>query len=154
MTIIETKEDIMFEVNQISVFLSNKAGRIADVCEILGSSGIDLVALSVADTESYGVLRIITDNNEKAAAILRENGFIISSTNVLAVEISNEPGALAEVLKSFDSEGISIEYIYAFVGTAGRSARIIIRVNDNAKGIEALRKTGAGIITKEDIENK
>ncbi|MBP1588260.1 MAG: hypothetical protein ILO53_07685 [Clostridia bacterium] len=144
----------MFEINQISVFLSNKAGRIADICEILGSSNIDLVALSVADTESYGVLRIITDNNEKAASVLRANGFIISSTDVLAVEIPNEPGALAEVLKSFDNEGISIEYIYAFVGASGSSARIIIRVNDNEKGIAALRKTGAGIITREEIESK
>lgn len=144
----------MFEINQISVFLANKAGRIADVCDILGSSNIDLVALSVADNESYGVLRIITDNNEKAASVLREKGFIISSTDVLAVEIPNEPGALANVLKSFDREGIPIEYIYAFVGKAGHSARIIIRVNDNEKGIAALQKIGAGIITKEEIENK
>lgn len=144
----------MAGIRQISVFLSNQSGRLAEVTKLLADNSIDIIALSIADTAQYGALRIITDDNDKAIEILKDSGFVTKINHVLGIEIPNEPGALSKVLYAFDESGISVEYIYAFVGESGKNARVIIRVNDNGLGTEVLRSKGISLITEEDILKK
>ncbi|MBQ3895241.1 MAG: ACT domain-containing protein [Clostridia bacterium] len=141
----------MAGIKQISVFLANRKGRIADVTSLLADNNIDIRALSIADTESYGALRMITDDNEKAVKVLKEANFVTKINTVLAIEIPNEPGALAKVLSAIEDDGISVEYIYAFVGVQGDHARVIIRVNDNSKALETLKRISVTLVTEEDV---
>ncbi len=131
---------------QISVFLSNKSGRIADVAELLAKNGIDLRALSIADGENYGALRMITDNQEKALSILKAANFTAKLTDVLAVEIPNEPGSLSKILTALQNNGIGIDYIYAYVGVDAAKARVIIRVSDNELAESVLNGIGVELI--------
>ena len=139
----------MAGIRQISVFLSNRKGRLAEVTKLLADNGIDIKALSIADTAEYGALRIITDNNDKAIEILKNGGFVTKINHVLGIEIPNEPGALSKVLYAFEENNISVEYIYAFVGIQGKNAKVIIRVNDNEHGTEVLKSIGIGLIPEE-----
>lgn len=141
----------MTGVKQISVFLANKAGRIADVTEVLAAKGIDIIALSIADGANYGALRMLTDDYTKTMLVLKESGFTAAATDVLAVEIENRPGALSAALAALSENDIEVEYIYAFVGRQGGSARVIIRVNDNDAAADALSKAGVKILTEADI---
>ncbi|MBQ7444988.1 MAG: ACT domain-containing protein [Clostridia bacterium] len=144
----------MAGIRQISVFLANQSGRLAEVTKILADNGIDIIALSIADTASYGALRMITDDNDRAIEVLKEGGFVSKINHVLGIEIPNEPGALSKVLSAFDENGISVEYIYAFVGKSGTNARVIIRVNDNEHGTEVLSSIGIRLITEDEILKK
>ncbi len=144
----------MAGIRQISVFLSNQSGRLAEVTKLLADNNIDIIALSIADTAQYGALRIITDDNDKAIDILKNGNFVTKINHVLGIEIPNEPGALAKVLQAFDANEISVEYIYAFVGKSGINARVIIRVNDNEHASEVLKSIGIGLITEDDILKK
>ena len=138
-------------IKQISVFLANQPGRIAEVTRVLADSGIDIIALSIADGETYGTLRMITDDYSKTIKVLKEGNFITKVTDVLGIEIPNRPGALSEVLTLFGQREISIEYIYAFVGTHGNNARVIIRVNDNEKALAVLDGSGIKTIAEEEV---
>lgn len=131
---------------QISVFLSNKSGRIADVTEILAKNDIDLRALCIADGENYGALRIITNEQDKALAILKAANFTCKITDVLAVEIPNVPGSLAKILSALQDNGIGIDYIYAYVGIDATKARVIIRVSDNELAEKTLLGIGVSLI--------
>ena len=141
----------MAGIRQISVFLSNQAGRLAEFTKLLADNNIDIIALSIADTAQYGALRIITDDNDKAIEILKAGNFITKINHVLGIEIPNEPGALSKVLYAFEENGISVEYIYAFVARSGINARVIIRVNDNEHGTEVLKSIGIGLISEDEI---
>ena len=118
-------------VDQISVFIENKIGTLAEVAEILGNAGIDLRALSLADTAEFGVLRLIVDDPNRAQSLLREAGFVVSVTQTLAVPIPDVPGGLAKVLKILTEEKVSVEYAYAFISRKQGSAYVILRVADN-----------------------
>jgi len=141
----------MAGLKQISVFLSNKSGRIAEVTKVLAENDIDICALSIADGENYGSLRLITKNLEKTKEVLKNNNFLVNVTDVLGIKIPNTPGALSKILCAFNEEDISVEYIYAFVGVTGKHARVIIRVNDNEKALEVLDKMNVHLVTDEDI---
>ena len=127
-------------VKQISVFLENQKGRLAAATALLGRAGIDLVALNVADTTDFGIMRCIVTQPEQALALLRENGFMASMTDVLAVEVSDEPGGLNKVLELMDDNGINVEYLHSFVRTPKHNALIIFRVENNEKCIALLKK--------------
>ena len=116
-------------IDQVSVFLENRTGRLAELCRALGDAGIDMHALMVADTEEFGVVRIICDTPQRAAALLDEKGFSASVTPVLAVEIPDRPGGLADVLEAFGGDGISVEYAYCFVEPSGAAAVDIFKVD-------------------------
>lgn len=131
---------------QISLFLSNKSGRIADVAEVLAKNNIDLRALSIADGENYGSLRIITNDQDRALAILKAANFTCKLTDVLAVEIPNEPGSLSKILTALQNNGIGIDYIYAYVGIDAKKARVIIRVSDNELAEKTLSAIGISLI--------
>ncbi len=138
-------------VKQISIFLENRAGRIYDVCNILGKNGINIRALSVADTSDFGILRLILDNPNKAISLLKEAKFTVSLTDVVAIEISDKPGGLAEILKIFDENSINVEYMYAFLAKIPEKAILIFRFDNTEEVIEKLKKKNVKLISSEDL---
>jgi len=139
------------KVEQIAVFLENKSGRLADIAGILAENNINIRALSVADTADFGILRLIVDKVDKAKETLRGNGFTVGKTTVIAVEVPDHPGGLANVLKSVEKAGLNVEYMYAFVNKHGENAVLIFRFNDMDKGIEALSQAGFTILTGSQV---
>ena len=128
-------------IDQVSVFLENKAGHLAELCRTLGDAGIDMHALMIADTEEFGVVRIVCDTPKKATSLLDDKGFSASVTSVLAVEIPDRPGGLADVLEALGADGVSVEYAYCFVEPSGAAAVDIFKV-DAPGADEALSKAG------------
>lgn len=138
-------------VEQIAVFLENKSGRLAEITSILADNDINIRALSVADTADFGILRLIVDKVEKAKTVLRENGFTVGKTQVIAVEVEDRTGGLAKVLQSIKDAGINVEYMYAFVNKTGENAVLIFRFEKMEQAIETLIKDGFTILTREQI---
>jgi hypothetical protein len=130
------------KVEQISIFIENKSGRLAEVTSVLGEAGVNIRALSLADTSDFGILRLIVNDREKAKAVLKEKGFTVSKTEVVAIEVPDRPGGLSDILRTLDSQGINVEYMYAFVERCGENAVIIFRFDETEKAIQTL--TGAG----------
>jgi len=128
------------KVEQISVFLENKPGSLAEVTRILGESGVNIRALSLADTKDFGILRLIVNDNEKAREILGRKGLTVRKTEVVAVEVPDRPGGLAEILKVLFEADINVEYLYAFVQQSGENAIIIFRFDETDRAIEVLSK--------------
>ena len=139
------------KVEQISVFLENKSGRLAEVTEVLAADGINLRALSLADTADFGILRLIVKDTERAKAVLKDNGFTVAMTEVLAVEVPDKPGGMAGILKALADNDINVEYMYAFVQKSGEHAVIIFRFDDIDKAIAALKEKGVRILTGEEV---
>jgi hypothetical protein len=125
-------------VKQISVFLENKSGRLAEVTRVLGERSINISALSIADTTDFGILRLIVNRPEEAEEALKDGGFTVSCTSVIAIAVSDEPGGLAKALQAMDREAIGIEYMYAFVGKTEKEALVILRVEDPERAVKAL----------------
>ena len=130
------------KVEQISVFIENKSGRLAEIARILGEAGINIRALSLADTSDFGILRLIVNDRERAKTALKENGFTVSKTEVVAVEVPDRPGGLHQILKKLDSEAKNVEYMYAFVERSGENAVIIFRFDETEKAINILIESG------------
>ena len=135
------------KVDQISIFLENKSGRLAEVTRVLGNAGINVRALSLADTSDFGILRLIVNDSAKAVYVLKQNQFTVSMTQVVAVEVSDRPGGLAHILDILQKENINVEYMYAFVERSSDNAVIIFRFDDIDKAIKTL--TGKGITVLE-----
>jgi hypothetical protein len=140
-------------VQQVSVFLENKSGRLAEVCTALGDSGINISALSIADTSDFGILRLIVSDPDKAAQLLSETGLSVSETAVVALQVADRPGGLAGVLQLLQREEINVEYLYAFVGTRRGDAIVVLRVSDEAmaKTIGLLEANGVPILTADKV---
>ncbi|GAB7022971.1 ACT domain-containing protein [Salidesulfovibrio brasiliensis] len=139
------------KVDQLSIFLENRAGRLAEVTKILEDNGINIRALSLADTSDFGILRLIVSDFEKARNALKENGFTVGRTNVVAVEVSDEPGGLNNILTLLQESGINVEYMYAFVQQSGNSAVLIFRFDRTDQGIEVLQKNNITVIPGEKL---
>jgi hypothetical protein len=139
------------KVQQISIFVENKSGRLAEVTAILAKQEINIRALSLADTADFGILRLIVNAPEKTMAVLRENGFTITQNDVVAVEVPDRPGGLAGILDTLQEEGINVEYMYAFVQKCEGSAVLIFRFDEIEKAINTLRKAGFRILSSEDV---
>lgn len=139
------------KIKQISVFLENKSGRLARVTKVLGQHDINIRALSIADTTDFGILRLIVNNPDKAFQVLKEAGFTVSVTEVLAVEVTDRPGGLAEALTVLQEAEINIEYLYAFVQKATNAALVVFRVEQLDKAIEALQKHHISIVPEERV---
>ena len=116
--------------SQLSIFLENRPGSLAEVMEVLARAGVNIRALSLADTAEFGVLRLIADRLEAAQAALREQGFRAQVTEVVAVEVPDRPGALSRVLTAFREAGVTVEYMYAFVGRTAAGAVMVFRLSD------------------------
>jgi len=138
-------------VRQISVFLENKSGRLAEVTRQLREHQIDIRALYIADTTEYGILRMIVDRPEDALRVLSENGFTVSSTNVIAVAIADRPGMLDQALETLSDGGISVEYLYAYVGRASSDAVVVVRVENPDLALSRLQEAGIRVLTSKEV---
>ena len=138
-------------IKQISIFVENKPGRLADITTMLAKNSIDIRALSIADTTDYGILRLIVSDPEKAVETIREEGMTVSSTHVLGIVIPDEPGGFAKAIRVLADKNISVEYAYAFITPEKGKAYIIIRVADNDIAFEVLSAAGIKLIDQEDI---
>lgn len=136
---------------QISIFIENKEGRLAEVTAILRDADVNIRALSLADTTDFGVLRLIVNDNEKAEQALRKEGFTVGRTRVLAVEVSDEPGGLNKVLDPLWMQNVNVEYMYAFANPQCKNAIMVFRFDDHDKALEILEKHQIKVITTEDI---
>jgi len=139
------------KVKQISIFLENKSGRLAQVTGVLGENGINIRALSIADTTDFGILRLIVNDPGKAYRVLKEAGFTVSATDVIAVEVPDEPGGLAKVLKSLDRAAINIEYLYAFVQKSSSAALVVFRVEQLDEAIKVLQESGTRLLSGDEV---
>ena len=140
------------KVEQISIFIENKSGRLAEITRILGDdAGINIRALSLADTSDFGILRLIVNDVEKAKQVLKERGFTVSKTEVVAVEVPDRPGGLSAILQTLDAERINVEYMYAFVERCGGNAVIIFRFDETDKAIAALKNNNFNILAGESL---
>ncbi len=139
-------------ITQISVFLENKKGRLAKVTETLAEAGVDLRAMSMADTSDFGILRLIVDDNEKAMKALQDAGFAASQNKVIAVAFKDEVGAMARTLKVFEDNAINVEYLYVFFAQNDSKVVTVFRVVDENKAIEILEQNHICVLTEEDIK--
>ena len=141
-------------IRQLSIFVENKKGGLAEVLAELGEKGIDICALSLADNTDFGVLRLIVDDVEKAERILTDHGVIVKVNEVLGLAVNDTPGGLATALAALNADGIAIEYMYAFVGENDKHAMVVLRTDDNKKALAALQAANISILTESDICNK
>ncbi len=141
-------------VKQISIFVTNMTGGLAEVAGVLGNSGVDIRALSIADTKDFGILRIIVDDPDKALEALSSSGYVAKVTDVLAVPINDAPGGLAAVLSVLADANIFIEYLYAFATrTNAQDAYVVLRVPENEAAEKALTEKGIKLLAPEEIYN-
>jgi hypothetical protein len=140
-------------LTQISVFLENKKGRLAEVASLIAREGINIRALSLADTADFGVLRLIVNDPEKCFTVLKDGGFVAQKTEVIAAEVADRPGGLQRILGVFDAQGINIEYMYAFVEKKSDNAIVIFRIDQPARAVKALESEGIAVLS-EDIISK
>jgi hypothetical protein len=136
---------------QLSVFLENKAGRLARVTRVLGEASINIRALSIADTSDFGILRIIVNDPLRAYTILKEAGFTVSETEVIAVRVQDTPGGLAAVLEQMSEASLNIEYLYAFLGTSEKDALVIFKVEDIKKARVAFKEKGIQFLEEQEL---
>lgn len=140
-------------VKQLSVFLENKSGRLAEVTKTLADANINIRALSIADTIDYGLLRLIVNDPIAAKEALVKAGFTVALTEVLAIEVPDRPGGLAGIIDILAKAGINIEYMYAFVGRSGEHAIVIFRIERSDEAIPILQEKGVRILTGDELES-
>ena len=138
-------------VEQISVFVENKAGQLDDVTRVLESAGINIRALSLADTTDFGVLRLMADDTVRAREELQKAGFTVGSTPVVAVEVADRPGGLSHVLGILSKCGINVEYLYAYTQRDSAQATLVFRFDRNGEAVRILREAGIHVLGPEDI---
>jgi len=140
-------------ISQISIFVENKSGRLCEITGILSDAGVDIRALSIADTTNFGILRLIVSDPAKAEAALKAGGFTVNVTQVIGVHIEDKPGALHKVLQVLDGSGIGVEYAYAFITRTKDDAFVILRVEDNQKAINTLQANGVRLISVAEVSS-
>ena len=139
-------------LKQLTVFVENKQGALVDITDTLATNGVNLRALSIADTQDFGLLRLIVNDNETAASALQEKGYILKITDVIGVKIGDAPGKLSKALSVLAQAGVNVEYLYAFMARTERHAYVVLRPTDNAAAEAALETAGFHLITNADIE--
>ncbi len=139
------------KVEQISIFIENKSGRLAEVTHVLGAAGVNIRALSLADTSDFGILRLIVDKTDLAKSVLKEKGFTVNKTEVVAVEVPDRPSGLSGILHVLDEAKVNVEYMYAFVERCGENAVIIFRFDDTEGAIKVLTGRGITILSGERV---
>jgi hypothetical protein len=145
------KEGKSMPIKQISVFLENKCGRLADVTGAISANGINIRAFSVADTSDFGILRLIVNRPDDAVNVLREGGFTVSMTEVLAVQIPDRPGGLAGVLELMQEAGVNIEYLYAFSARISKDALAVFRVENSSVAEQLIAGKGIRVLSGEEV---
>ena len=138
-------------VLQLSVFVENKSGRLAEITDIIAKANIDIRALSIADTTDFGILRLVVDKPAEAEKTLKDKGLTVSLTEVIAVGIPDKPGGFADTMRVLSENGISIEYMYAFVTRDTERAYLIMRVMDNETAASVLKENGYELLSEESV---
>lgn len=138
-------------IKQLTVFVQNSKGTIVSVTDTLAKNNINLRALSIAETEDFGILRLIVNDTDLAKKILEENGNLIKTIDVIGVKIGDEPGKLTSALAVLDKASINVEYLYAFMSRTEKHAYVVLRVEDNASAEKALVDAGFKLITEQDV---
>ncbi len=139
------------KVEQISVFVENRSGRLAEVTKALADADINIRALYLAEAGDFGILRLIVNDIEKAARVLKESGFTVSKTEVVAIAVSDKPGGLAKILLNIKDEGVNVEYMYAFVEKSTENAIVIFRFDEISKAVDILKRGGIRLLKAEDV---
>ena len=138
-------------IKQLTVFVENKQGALVSITNTLSAHGINLRALSIAETQDFGILRLIVNDEAAAEKILSDEGYLIKITDVVGVKISDAPGKLSEALSVLDANKINMEYLYAFMARTEKHAYVVIRVEDNAAAEAALTGAGFKLISEADV---
>ena len=138
-------------IKQLSVFVENKDGRLAEITTIIANAGIDIRALSIADTTDFGILRLVVDKPYEAEDILKAAGLTVSLTDVIAIGIPDRPGGFAETITAVANKAVAVEYMYAFISREQDRAYLIMRVADNETAIAALRAQGCDLLDGESV---
>ena len=138
-------------LKQLTVFVENKQGSVVPVTDALASNNVNIRALSIAETEGFGILRLIVDDEAVAEKVLMDEGYLIKVTEVVGVKIGDAPGKLSAALKVLKEAGINMEYLYAFMARTERHAYVVLRVENNAVAEAALEKAGFHLITDADV---
>lgn len=139
-------------IKQLTLFVENKQGTVVSVTETLSKHNINLRALSIAETQDFGILRLIVNDEQTAEKILKDEGYLIKITDVVGVKIGDEPGKLSEALKVLDENKINIEYMYAFMARTEKHAYVVMRVENNDAAETALSNAGFKIVTEADVD--
>lgn len=139
-------------IKQLSIFVENKQGTLVDITDTLAKHNVNIRALSIADTQDFGILRLIVNENETALKTLSEAGYLIKTTDVVGVKIGDAPGKLSTALNVLDENDINMEYLYAFMSRTEKHAYVVLRVADNLAAESALENAGFHLITDADIE--
>ena len=139
------------KLQHLSVFLENKPGQLKDACDLLAREEINIQTLSLADTKQFGILRLIIKDWERAKSVLEQGGFVVKLTEVLAIEVSNRPGGLAEILGPIEAAKLNVEYMYAFSSARNDKAILVFRFSDVDSAIEKLKAAGVNMIDSVDL---
>ncbi len=138
-------------IKQLSVFVENKSGRLAEITSIIANAGVDIRALSIADTTDFGILRLVVDKPYEAEAALKNAGLTVSLTDVIAVGIPDRPGGFAETMTAIADKDVGVEYMYAFISREHDRAYLIMRVLDNEKALSALNAHGCDVLDENSV---
>ncbi len=138
-------------LKQLTIFVQNQQGALVEITDTLAKGGVNIRALSIADTQDFGILRLIVNDTETAVKLLGEEGYLIKTTDVVGVKIGDEPGKLSGALKVLDDNAINMEYLYAFMTRTEKHAYVVLRVADNNKAEKALEAASFHIITDSDV---
>ncbi len=138
-------------IKQISVFIENMPGKLSEVTQVLGDNGIDMSALTLADTTDFGILRLIVNDPDKACQILRTHDFVVKQSDVIAVVIDDRPGGLTGVLQVLTSGNVSVEYMYAFVGSQDGHAVVVLRPDNAQTALQVLESNHVSTLDPKDI---
>lgn len=140
-------------IKQLSIFVENREGTLVTITDAIAKAGVDIRAMSVADTNDFGIFRLIVTDYDKAKAALEDANCFVSITEVVGVAVEDEPGALAKVIKVLADNNINIEYMYAFITVSRKYAYVVLRVADNAAAEQILTENGVKLVSEEDIAN-
>lgn len=140
-------------VRQIAIFLENNPGRLADISHTLAANNINIRALSLADTADFGILRLVVNDTDKAQKVLKEQGFTVGATDVLAVEVPDQPGGLDSILQVVRTAGLNVEYMYAFTKKSGETGILLFRFDDLAGAEKVFREAKLKVLGGEEVHN-
>lgn len=141
-------------IQQTTVFIENRPGRLTDILRVLAGHQIDLNGISIADSFDFGLFRMILSDPEKGQEVLKQNGYIVKSTDVLAIDVHDTPGGLLYALESVAKEGINVQYMYAFGSKLASRAMIIIKTDDNQRTTALLREIGVEVLSLAEVEKR
>lgn len=139
-------------LKQLTIFVENKQGSLVDITDTLAQNNVNLRALSIADTQDFGLLRLIVNDNDTAVASLSDKGYVLKVTEVVGVKIGDQPGKLSKALSVLAEAGVNVEYLYAFMARTEKHAYVVLRPTDNAAAETALEAAGFHMITDADID--